>query len=182
MNDREAGKPETALFSTLQERAKELSCLYKVEEILSNFRLSLDEVFRRVIKVIPPGWQFPELCQARIVYGADVYASPDFEETPYIQSADIRVHETVVGRIFISYRKPTAEADSGPFLTGESQAHPDDRRAPGPLHPPSEAAADVRGDERGAPQRRPRPRRAGGLPWTCSATPTRIFSSASPAR
>jgi len=119
MNDRESAKPETALFSTLHERAKELSCLYKVEEILSNFSLSLEDVFRRVINVIPPGWQFPELCQARIVYGSDVYASPDFEETPCVQSADIRVHDTVVGRIFISYRKPTAEADCGPFLAGE---------------------------------------------------------------
>jgi hypothetical protein len=119
MNDRESSKSATALFSTLHERAKELSCLYKVEEILSNFNLSLEEVFRRVIKVIPPGWQFPELCQARITYGSEVYASPDFEETPHFQCADIRVHDTVLGRIFVSYRKPTPEADNGPFLKGE---------------------------------------------------------------
>ncbi len=119
MNDRESAKPGTALFSTLHERAKELSCLYNVEEILSNFSLSQEEVFRRVIKAIPPGWQFPDLCQARIVYGSDVYTSPDFEETPYIQGADIRVQDAIVGRIFVSYKKPTAEADKGPFLTGE---------------------------------------------------------------
>ncbi|MBN2409362.1 MAG: PEP/pyruvate-binding domain-containing protein, partial [Candidatus Aminicenantes bacterium] len=119
MNDRESPGSATALFSTLHERAKELSCLYNVEEILSNFNLSLEEVFRRVIKVIPPGWQFPENCQVRIVYGSDVYSSPDFEETPHVQSADIRVHETVLGRVFVSYRKPAPEADSGPFLKGE---------------------------------------------------------------
>ena len=119
MNDRESSKSATALFSTLYERAKELSCLYKVEEILSNFNLSLEEVFRRVIKVLPPGWQFPEACQVRILYGSEVYASPDFEETPHVQGADIRVHDTVLGRIFVSYRKPTPEADSGPFLKGE---------------------------------------------------------------
>jgi len=119
MNDRESSKSATALFSTLHERAKELSCLYTVEEILSNFNLSLEEVFRRVIKVIPPGWQFPELCQVRITYGSEVYDSPDFEETPHVQSADIRVHETVLGRIFVSYRTPTPEGDCGPFLKGE---------------------------------------------------------------
>jgi pyruvate, water dikinase len=121
MNDREPAKPETALLSTLHERAKELSCLYRIEEILSNFSLSLEDVFRRVIGVIPPGWQFPELCQARIVFGSDIYSSPDYEETPYVQSAEIRVHDTVVGRLFVSYRKPTEEADSGPFLTGEAK-------------------------------------------------------------
>ncbi|MGB7294644.1 MAG: PEP/pyruvate-binding domain-containing protein [Candidatus Aminicenantales bacterium] len=119
MNDRESSGSATALFSTLHERAKELSCLYTVEEILSNFNLSLEEVFRRVIKVIPPGWQFPENCQVRIFYGSDVYSSPDFEETPHLQSADIRVHDTVLGRIFVSYRNPAPEADSGPFLKGE---------------------------------------------------------------
>ncbi|MBP1766421.1 MAG: phosphoenolpyruvate synthase [Candidatus Aminicenantes bacterium] len=119
MMDRESSKSATALFSTLHERAKELNCLYNVEEILSNFHLSLDEVFRRVVKVIPPGWQFPESCQVQVQYGSEVYASPDFEETPHVHSADIRVHETVLGRIFVSYRKPMPEADCGPFLKGE---------------------------------------------------------------
>ncbi len=119
MSDREPARPETALISTLHERAKELSCLYKIEEILSNFSLSLEDVFRRLITVIPPGWQFPELCQARIVHGSDIYSSPDYEDTPYIQSAEIRVHDTAVGRVSVSYRKPTEAADSGPFLTGE---------------------------------------------------------------
>ena len=119
MNSRESSKPVSELFSTLHERAKELSCLYKIEEILSNFKLSLEEIFRRVIKVIPPGWQFPESCQARIIYGSEVYESPEFEETPHFQSADIRVHDTAVGRILVSYKKPMPEADSGPFLKGE---------------------------------------------------------------
>jgi len=119
MNERESSRSATELFSALHERAKELSCLYDVEEILSNFSLSMEEVFRRVIKAIPPGWQFPDLCQAQIIYGSDVFASPDYEETPYVQSADIRVQDTVLGRISVSYRKPTPEADSGPFLNGE---------------------------------------------------------------
>ncbi len=77
MNDRESSKSASELFSTLHERAKELNCLYNVEEILSNFHLSLEEVFRRAIKVIPPGWQYPEYCQVQILYGSEVYASPD---------------------------------------------------------------------------------------------------------
>ena len=56
----------STLFSTLHERAKELSCLYRIEEILSIYDVPLEDVFRRVIEAIPPGWQFPECCQARI--------------------------------------------------------------------------------------------------------------------
>ncbi len=107
------------LFSTLHERAKELSCLYRIEEILSLYDVPLEEVFRQVVEAIPPGWQYPECCQAQITYGSDVYESPDFEETPYTHCAEIRVQDASVGRLCVSYRKPTPESDCGPFMKGE---------------------------------------------------------------
>jgi len=119
MASQNSSKPPGQLFSTLQERSKELSCLYKIEEILSNFTLQLEEVFRRVIAAIPPGWQFPKHCQVRIVYGSETYESPEYFESPHIQSADIRVQDNIVGRVYVSYSEPKPEADSGPFLQGE---------------------------------------------------------------
>jgi hypothetical protein len=107
------------LFTTLQERAKELSCLYRIEEILSLYDVPLEEVFRQVIEAIPPGWQYPECCQAQITYGTDAFVSPDFEATPFTQCADIRVQDASVGRLCVSYKKPTPESDCGPFMTGE---------------------------------------------------------------
>ena len=109
----------STLFSTLHERAKELSCLYRIEEILSIYDVPLEDVFRQVIEAIPPGWQFPECCQAQITYGSDVFESPEFEETPFAHCAEIRVHDTSVGRLCVSYRKPTPESDCGPFMKGE---------------------------------------------------------------
>jgi pyruvate,water dikinase len=109
----------STLFSTLHERAKELSCLYRVEEILSLYDLRLEDVFRRVIEAIPPGWQFPESCQAQVTYGSDVYESPDFEETPYSHCAEIRVQDASVGRLCVSYKRATPESDCGPFMKGE---------------------------------------------------------------
>ncbi len=119
MSSEHSPKSVGTLFSTLHERAKELQCLYRVEEILSDFNQPLDEIFRRVIDAIPPGWQFPDVCQARIVCGSEVHESPDFEETPHLQEASICVHDSNVGRITVSYRKPTPEGDIGPFLKGE---------------------------------------------------------------
>jgi len=107
------------LFSTLHERAKELSCLYRIEEILSIYDVPLEEVFRQVVEAIPPGWQYPECCQAQITYGSDVYESPDFEETPYNHCVEIRVQDASVGRLCVSYKKPTPESDCGPFMKGE---------------------------------------------------------------
>jgi len=107
------------LFSTLHERAKELSCLYRIEEILSIYDVPLEEVLRQIIEAIPAGWQHPECCEAQITYGADVFESPDFEETPFTFCAEIRVQDTSVGRLCVSYRKPTPESDCGPFMKGE---------------------------------------------------------------
>ncbi len=109
----------STLFSTLHERAKELSCLYRVEEVLSLYDVPLEDVFRQVIEAIPPGWQFPDCCQAQITYGSDVFESPEYEETPYSHCAEIRVQEASVGRLCVSYKKATPEADCGPFMKGE---------------------------------------------------------------
>jgi hypothetical protein len=109
----------STLFSTLNERAKELSCLYRIEEILSFYDVPIEEIFRQVIEAIPPGWQHPDCCQAQITYGPDVFESPDFEETPYTHCAEIRVQDTSVGRLCVSYKKPTPESDCGPFMKGE---------------------------------------------------------------
>ncbi len=119
MTSPNSSKTINDLFSSLHERSKELSCLYKIEEILSNYDLPLEEVFRRIIAAIPPGWQFPKHCQVRIVYGSEVYESPDYQETPCNQTADIRIQDTTVGRLIVSYCQPTPEADCGPFLNGE---------------------------------------------------------------
>ncbi|MGA2532185.1 MAG: PEP/pyruvate-binding domain-containing protein [Candidatus Aminicenantales bacterium] len=119
MSNQRAPTAVSTLFSTLHERAKELSCLYKIEEILSRFDRPLEEVFRRIIEAIPPGWQFPDCCQAQIVYGNETYQSSDFEETPHVHCADIRVQDTAAGRLCVSYKRPTPESDCGPFLKGE---------------------------------------------------------------
>jgi len=112
-------KTADLLFSTLHERAKELSCLYKIEEVVSKFDLPLEDIFRRVIESIPPGWQYPESCQARLTYGSEAYESPDFVETAFVHCADIRIQETSVGQLCVSYKEQKPPSDVGPFMAGE---------------------------------------------------------------
>ncbi len=119
MNNQRPPVAVNTLFLTLHERAKELSCLYKVEEILSRFDQPVEDVFRAVVEAVPPGWQFPDCCQAQIIYGSETYESPDYEETPFLQCADIRVQDSLAGRICVSYKHQTPECDVGPFLKGE---------------------------------------------------------------
>ncbi|MDW7761035.1 MAG: PEP/pyruvate-binding domain-containing protein [Acidobacteriota bacterium] len=121
MKEQDGGGKAQTLFSTLHERAKELSCLYRIEEILSHYDLPLEEVFRYVIAAVPTGWQYPEYVQAQIIHGTEVFESQDYVETLYSQCAEIRVQDAPVGRLCVSYREPVPEADDGPFLKGETK-------------------------------------------------------------
>lgn len=121
MTEQDGSAKVKTLFSTLHERAKELSCLYRIEEILSRFDRPLETIFRSVIASVPTGWQYPEYIQVQIIHGNEIFESPDYVETPHSQCAEIRVQETPVGRICISYREPVPEADDGPFLHGETK-------------------------------------------------------------
>ncbi len=118
---REQKKSIDKLMASLQERAKELSCIYRIDEILKDSDEPLDSIFPKIIQVIPPGWQYPDVCQAKIVYEDKVYRSPHYMESPWTQSADIVVDETVVGSISISYTKEMPTADHGPFLKEETK-------------------------------------------------------------
>jgi hypothetical protein len=61
-------EPQVAsILHELQERAKELNCLYRVDELLNQSERPLEQVLRGIVEIFPPGWQYPHDCQARIV-------------------------------------------------------------------------------------------------------------------
>ncbi|MCP4602928.1 MAG: pyruvate, phosphate dikinase [Proteobacteria bacterium] len=110
-----------SLISTLKERSKELTCLYRIEELLSVSNRSIEEVLQGVIEVIPPGWQFPEVCQAEITYYDEAYRSKGFVDSVSAQCSEIIVQELAVGKICVSYREEMPPADDGPFLNEEAK-------------------------------------------------------------
>jgi predicted nucleotidyltransferase len=114
-------KPADKLVWFLRERAKELNCLYKIEELLNQPDAILDNVCQGVVQAIPSSWQYPDICQVKITIEESVYNSPDYKDTPWCQSADITVHDEIVGRIIVNYSKDMPAADQGPFLNEETK-------------------------------------------------------------
>ncbi len=107
------------ILEALQERAKELHCLYRVHEICSRQDVSLDEVFREVVTIVPRGWQFPGECFARITVDGAVYEPPGAVSTEWTQSSPIRVQGEVVGTVEVFYTEAMPLSDEGPFLKEE---------------------------------------------------------------
>ena len=115
----DASKSVDRLLHDLRERAKELNCLYEVQEILGTPGITIEEICRRVIEALPPGWQYPDICQAEIVYGERAYRSAGFRESPWLQGAPIIVQDRPVGRVTVFYTAERPDADEGPFLKEE---------------------------------------------------------------
>jgi pyruvate,water dikinase len=107
------------LLHDLRERAKELNCLYEVQELLSTPGVSLERICQGIIAVLPPAWQFPDVCEAEITCGGIEFQTRQFKQTPWLLSADVVVQNETVGRISVCYAEERPPSDEGPFLKEE---------------------------------------------------------------
>jgi len=51
----------------LDERVKELNCLYGISNLVEKPDISLEEIFQGVVDLIPPSWQYPEITCSRML-------------------------------------------------------------------------------------------------------------------
>jgi len=111
--------PIDNIIRALQERTKELDCLYRIDELLKHTEVPLADALLSVVQAIPAGYQYPNLCHARITFGDTVVHSPTFVESPWVQSANLVVDSQRVGKVDVFYREMVSKADDGPFLKEE---------------------------------------------------------------
>ncbi|MBD3370166.1 pyruvate, phosphate dikinase [Candidatus Fermentibacteria bacterium] len=117
MSENEGGGDR--LLDSLKERAKELSCLYSIEELVRDADMPIDRILSRVVEVMPEGWLHPERCHARIRFEGEVFASDGFVERDDRLTVPISVQDQVLGTIEVSYDRDMPEHDMGPFLKEE---------------------------------------------------------------
>lgn len=103
----------------LRERIKELNCRNSISMLVAGNELSPYELLSQVVHLIPPGWYYPDMACARIVFNNQTFVSKGFIATSQILSADLEVKNVPKGRIEICYREDMPERDQGPFLNEE---------------------------------------------------------------
>jgi two-component sensor histidine kinase len=103
----------------LGKRVKELNCLYGIAEIVERPGLSLEEICKAIVDIIPPSWQYPEITCARIYMGALSFTSDNFSETPWRMSSEIFLDGVVMGSVDVFYLEEMPVSDEGPFLKEE---------------------------------------------------------------
>ncbi len=110
-----------SLVRELKEREKELNCLYRVQEVLRDQGKELEEVLRQVVERLPSGWQYPELCQAKIEYEGRVYQTEGYKDSLIAQAETLFVRDKPVGQVVVSYAGEVPKAKDGYFLPEEAK-------------------------------------------------------------
>lgn len=108
-------------LSGLKERAKELKCLYAVEELMTNTDRDIRDVLKELPGIIPMGWQYTTVCECRIIYDGEHFPSEDFRETEWMQTAEINIDGNIAGEIQVCYTQFIR-------MTGDSQFLPEEQK------------------------------------------------------
>ena len=114
----ESEKQLLKLNHNLEERVKELSCMYGVAGSIQK-RQTLGEIFKDTAAMIPPGWQYPDITCARVRFNGKEYITEHFKETQWKQTSDIVVSGKSQGSVEVFYTKECPVLDEGPFLREE---------------------------------------------------------------
>lgn len=104
--------------AALQERVKELGCLYTVSEYLSSPALEWTRILQHVVDAMPNGWRCPEATHARLRVDDLEVVSDSFRETSWRIWSDITSEGKTVGRVEV-FCDESRERDAGPFLKEE---------------------------------------------------------------
>lgn len=115
----EAQKEKDKIAYSLGERVKELTLLYKVNQLLHWESGDTPAVMQMITDSIPAGWQYPEITAARIRVEGREYRTPNFRDTAYRQIAFFDIEDVDQGLIEVVYLEERPAEAEGPFLAEE---------------------------------------------------------------
>ncbi len=105
----------------LNERLKELNCLYAISKLLVSSDESLDDIFQGIVDLVPISWQYPEIACASLTLQDREFKTKNYEIPISRQSADIHAHGERIGFLEVAYFEETPLGDEGPFMQEEKR-------------------------------------------------------------
>ncbi|GAB4128291.1 MAG: hypothetical protein Fur0015_01990 [Ignavibacteriales bacterium] len=109
------------LVNDLQERAKELNCLYQIEEILNKSDSDIDVVIKEILTVIPNGFRYSDICHTKISFRGKVYKSEGYHEYGTNFSTEIIMRDKKFGEIKVCYSEKISDNEKKIFLPEEEK-------------------------------------------------------------
>ncbi len=104
----------------LQERIKELECLYAIAQLsIKNANRPVSENLNKAIPIIKKAWQFPEITEVCIQFDKKIYESNSFSKGIRFQEAALVINDIERGFLKVSYTEEKPQEQEGPFLSEE---------------------------------------------------------------
>jgi DNA-binding CsgD family transcriptional regulator len=103
----------------LDERAKELHCLFRISEVVDYFDDDIEKILEAVIEIVPESMKYPPWAEASIQVSNGEWRTPGWKSTDWCYSAAIRSKAAVIGHLSVAYTRELPEEDQGPFLKEE---------------------------------------------------------------
>lgn len=117
---RVAKEKEKARYD-LNERIKELRTIYHVSSILQKETLSNEDLLQSIVDLLPTGWQFPEICSARIVFEGHEFTSEHYAVSNIKQTAHFKTVNGKKGWIEVVYEEEKMSTPEHAFLKEERE-------------------------------------------------------------
>ena len=93
----------------LNERVKELACLYELSRIAWQVDKDVHALLSKTIKILPGAMQHPSLAEARITLGDQVFATPRFQDCKVRISVFLVPNQKRSGKLEVGYRVSAAK-------------------------------------------------------------------------
>ena len=103
----------------LGERVKELTALHTTARLFQEDQASTEGLLRKIVDLLPPSWQYPEITAGRIEFNGMRILTPNYRETPWAQQAEFVCQGGLVGLVEVVYLEESPHEVEGPFLAEE---------------------------------------------------------------
>ena len=107
------------LIHDLDERIKELNCMYAINELASTTDISFEHILQGIVDLIPPALQYPELTCAKLAINGQVFTTGNYIETLWMETSSILLDGAPVGLLKICYLKEQLLSGKTSFLNEE---------------------------------------------------------------
>ena len=103
----------------LEERVKELNCLFQISHLTEDETLSLEAILDQTVNLLPPAWKYPDITCARICLENRQFVTQNFVESAWSLESRIVSDSLPLGVVQVYYTEERPDEDEGPFLWEE---------------------------------------------------------------
>lgn len=108
-----------ASMRALDERVKQLDCLFGLTTLVEQRSLSLESILRGTLELIAPAFKNPEKTGARISLDGNHFQTDNFKETAWKVEKEIFVDNSQAGILTVCYLEQTEAGADDPFMDEE---------------------------------------------------------------